>query len=200
MKAIVVREFGAPEVMKLEDVPEPHLPGPGPHSRARRRRESRSTPTSAPARTRASRICPTHQAPTSAARSRPSAPACHGSRPAIASTHMPSTAAAPQLAVCDEWQVNPLPAHDLVSAGRRAGRAVRHRVARAVHSRRRPRRRNGARPRRQRRRRHRRRADRARARHARDRHGRHRRGSRARFASRARTTCSTTASRTICSA
>ena len=28
MKAIVVREFGSPDVMKLEDVPEP-VPGPG---------------------------------------------------------------------------------------------------------------------------------------------------------------------------
>ena len=28
MKAIVVREFGGPEVMKLEDVPDP-APGPG---------------------------------------------------------------------------------------------------------------------------------------------------------------------------
>ena len=59
MKAIVVREFGGPEVMKLEDVPDPS-PGPAQvlDPRAARSASIRWTPTSARAPTRASRSLP----------------------------------------------------------------------------------------------------------------------------------------------
>ena len=76
MKAIRVHEFGGPEVMQPRRRARSRKPAPDRGARARFARPAsiRSTPTSAPARTRASRHCRTRRDRTARAKSRRSAP------------------------------------------------------------------------------------------------------------------------------
>ena len=128
MKAIRVHEFGGPEVMKLEDVPDPK-PGAGRRARAdpRGRRQSgrrlhsrRHVPAQAG-------TCPTRRARTAPARSKRSARTSRISSRAIASTS-PATATRPagagtyaERALCTPSQLYRLPARASFAQGAALG-------------------------------------------------------------------------------
>ena len=173
MKAIVVREFGAPDVMKLENVPEP-VPGPG----------------QVTIRVHAVGVNPVDTYIRAGAYARkpnlPYSPGTDvgGTVHAIGASvtrvkvgdrvyGTAPSADTREIALCEDWQVHRLPERILVRAGRGDRRSVCDRVAGAVHARAGAAGRNSARARRERRRRHRGGSDRARARPARHRHGGH---------------------------
>ena len=176
MKAIVVREFGPPEVMKLEEVPT-LSPGPGQvlvrvkavgvnpvetYIRAGTYARKPNLPYT-PGTDVAGVVEAVGPGVTSVKNGRPRVRARHGGHRRL-----------PELTLCEEAQVHALPERLSFQQGAALGRAVQHRVARAVPPRTGAARRNGPDPRRQRRRRRGGDADRPRVRAARDWHRRNR--------------------------
>ena len=201
MRAIVVREFGGPEVMRARRGRRADAWRVG-SARARpcRRREPGGRLHPQPARTRGSRTCPTRPAPTAPARSRRSARDVKEFKPGDRVYIAGDNAVAPlgpgtyaEQALCRPTQLHRAArARDLRARARRSAcpyatayRALFIRAARQA-------RRDGARARRDWRRRHRRRRARARARHDGDRHRRDRPRARGRARAWRATSSSTT--------
>ena len=202
MKAIVVREFGEPDVMKLEETRPIRSPDRATCSCASARPASiRSTPTCTPAPTRASRAA-LHAGLRRRRRSRSGRRRRQGfapgdrvyiAAPAIRAARRPAPTRSARSA--RRRMLHRLPARASFAQGAAIGvpyatayRALFQRASAQA-------RRNGARARRDRRRRHRRRRAGARARPDGDRHRRDRRGPRSGRANTAPTSSSTTASR-----
>ena len=135
MKAIRVHQTGGPDVLALEDLPDPvpaSRPGARADSRGRRESGRHLHPVGAPGP--ASRPCPTRRARMARAWSRPSAPASRavavGDRVYLSGTAAGALTPAPtpNRRVCAADHVHPLAADAVVRAGRRRQRAVRHGV------------------------------------------------------------------------